>query len=41
MPDDIPDDGQDRPPEDTTVTCTGGVVLPTIGASDGTEPDRL
>lgn len=35
MPD---DDGQ--PPEDTQVTCAGGITLPAIGAADGLTDDQ-
>jgi hypothetical protein len=34
----MPDDDQDQPPEETTVTCAGGLQLPTIGAGDGEQP---
>ena len=38
MPDD--QDQQDQPPEDTEVTCSGGITLPAIGVSDGPADDQ-
>lgn len=45
MPDDspgVPGDSQDQdqPPEDTEVTCAGGITLPAIGVSDGPADDQ-
>ena len=40
MPDDSPDVPDDTAPEDTEVTCSGGITIPPLGVSDASTDDQ-